>query len=275
MKSWIHKEGSAGQEVARVQKILSINQDGKFGPQTKAALEQFQSNNGLVVDGVLGPKTRQEMEIEIYGGIDVSKWNKINHWDLLKNSGQAEFCWVKATEGNTYVCNQFQKNLQDVKAAGIRSGAYHFARPDLHDDPHLEVKNFLKHCPIEKGQLKPVLDFEEAGTHSPKSIRSWVLTFLKEFEDQSGISPIVYTGGNMVKYHLNGDTTGIDTYPLWHALYSKKALEQGIPGPRLGGWKEWRVWQWTGSGALPGVEGEIDRNWLVGGKKGLKEITIL
>ena len=107
MKSWIHKEGSAGQEVARVQKILSIKQDGKFGPQTKAALEEFQSNNGLVADGVLGPKTRQEMEIEIYGGIDISKWNKINHWDLLKNSGQAEFCWVKATEGNTYVCNQF------------------------------------------------------------------------------------------------------------------------------------------------------------------------
>lgn len=31
--------------------------DGKFGPQTKSAVEAFQSANGLKVDGTVGPQT--------------------------------------------------------------------------------------------------------------------------------------------------------------------------------------------------------------------------
>ena len=76
----------------------------------------------------------------------------------------------------------------------------------------------------------------------------------------------------MVKYALNRDTTGIDEYILWHALYSKKALTNGIPKDRLGGWKEWRIWQWTASGKVDGIKGDVDRNWLVGGSTALKSI---
>ena len=78
----------------------------------------------------------------------------------------------------------------------------------------------------------------------------------------------------MMKYALRGDTTGMQDYTLWHALYSKKALTQGIPSDRLGGWKEWRVWQWTGSGTVPGIKGDVDRNWLTGGKQGFEEILV-
>ena len=33
------------------------NIDGKIGPRTKKAIEQFQTNNGLKADGKVGPKT--------------------------------------------------------------------------------------------------------------------------------------------------------------------------------------------------------------------------
>ena len=36
--------------------------DGKIGPKTKKAIEDFQRANGLVVDGKVGPKTWAEME---------------------------------------------------------------------------------------------------------------------------------------------------------------------------------------------------------------------
>ena len=79
----------------------------------------------------------------------------------------------------------------------------------------------------------------------------------------------------MTKYHLRGITTGIDDYSLWHAYYPRGGdLSKGIKKDRLGGWSEWRVWQWTGSGVLEGSTGKIDRNWLVGGPSAFREIIV-
>ncbi len=79
----------------------------------------------------------------------------------------------------------------------------------------------------------------------------------------------------MTKYHLMGDTTGIDNYTLWHAYYPRDTnLTKGIKGDRLGGWSEWRVWQWTASGTVTGISGKVDRNWLVGGKPGFDEVLV-
>ena len=35
--------------------------DGIYGPQTKKAVRYFQSKNGLTVDGIVGPKTWEEL----------------------------------------------------------------------------------------------------------------------------------------------------------------------------------------------------------------------
>ena len=78
----------------------------------------------------------------------------------------------------------------------------------------------------------------------------------------------------MTKYYLKSDTTGIDDYILWHAYYNKKALKKGIKTDRLGGWSEWRVWQYTGSGQIDGISGNVDCNWLVGRRCGFDEILI-
>ena len=56
-------EGSTGPTVSWLQYLLTRrtldwNQiDGMFGPVTKSAVEQFQSSDGLGVDGVVGPIT--------------------------------------------------------------------------------------------------------------------------------------------------------------------------------------------------------------------------
>ena len=51
------KQGSKGKNVAHLQRKLGINDDGIFGPQTKAAVVAFQNAKGLVADGIVGPKT--------------------------------------------------------------------------------------------------------------------------------------------------------------------------------------------------------------------------
>ena len=59
--------GSNGPEVSAVQKLLkdkfgyNIAVDGAFGPATNGAVKDFQSNNGLTVDGIVGPNTWKQL----------------------------------------------------------------------------------------------------------------------------------------------------------------------------------------------------------------------
>ena len=55
------KLGSKGQEVKELQDFLEIAVDGDFGPATEAAVKSWQSKNGLVADGIVGPKTWDAM----------------------------------------------------------------------------------------------------------------------------------------------------------------------------------------------------------------------
>ena len=52
------RQGSRGPLVAEVQEKLDISPaDGIFGPGTARIVKEWQSSNGLVADGIVGPKT--------------------------------------------------------------------------------------------------------------------------------------------------------------------------------------------------------------------------
>ena len=51
--------GSTGDKVREIQVIVGVPVDGIFGPQTEAAVRQWQSNLKLTADGVWGPLTEE------------------------------------------------------------------------------------------------------------------------------------------------------------------------------------------------------------------------
>ncbi|WP_197480092.1 MULTISPECIES: peptidoglycan-binding protein [unclassified Anabaena] len=53
--------GSRGQAVSEVQKILGIEPTGYYGPITARRVREFQANNDLRVDGIVGPETRSAL----------------------------------------------------------------------------------------------------------------------------------------------------------------------------------------------------------------------
>lgn len=53
------RQGNAGPDVEALQRALGIDDDGRFGPATLAAVKRLQAQRGLVVDGVVGVMTRQ------------------------------------------------------------------------------------------------------------------------------------------------------------------------------------------------------------------------
>lgn len=62
------KEGRSGEDVKELQEFLvkngylKGNVDGKFGPNTKAAVIKFQKEKGLTPDGECGPTTWAEID---------------------------------------------------------------------------------------------------------------------------------------------------------------------------------------------------------------------
>lgn len=79
----VYKNGSTGDDVARIQKALKDagfyqgEPDGVFGSQTETALKNFQTASGLGADGIVGPATWGKLfpssvsaAKEVSGGLD-------------------------------------------------------------------------------------------------------------------------------------------------------------------------------------------------------------
>ena len=57
-KIMVLKKGSTGKEVEELQKALGITVDGDFGPTNRVKQSKITNKqNGLVMDGIVGPKT--------------------------------------------------------------------------------------------------------------------------------------------------------------------------------------------------------------------------
>ena len=56
------KKGSHGTNVQLLQQTLHVQADGVFGIMTENAVKAFQRNNGLIADGIVGPKTWEKLK---------------------------------------------------------------------------------------------------------------------------------------------------------------------------------------------------------------------
>jgi peptidoglycan hydrolase-like protein with peptidoglycan-binding domain len=56
------RRAASGLLVAQIQAKLGVEGPDQFGPRTEAALRAFQRDHGLVPDGVVGPRTWQELD---------------------------------------------------------------------------------------------------------------------------------------------------------------------------------------------------------------------
>ncbi|WP_412100929.1 glycoside hydrolase family 25 protein [Corynebacterium aurimucosum] len=188
-------------------------------------------------------------------GVDVSGNNHMSlrgiDWDAVKSDGQS-YAFVKATEGVGFVNNHFVRDANAAAAAGLKVGAYHYARPA--GDAKQQAASFASQIALVPTQtLPPVLDIEVDEGLSAKQLEEWIDTFMKEVKSLTGRTPMLYT----YKYFWMGqmgNTTRFSEYPLWLAAYQDTA-----PDP-VGGWDKLAFWQRSGSGRVAGIETDVDMN---------------
>jgi len=264
------RKGDEGQEVKRLQSKLPTVADGKFGPKTEAEVRSYQQHNGLGIDGIAGPQTLGNLGIEVLPGIDVSSHNGTIDFKKVREAG-VRYAWIKVTEGTTHQNPGYQKKFDDARDNDIIVGAYHFARPDTYAgdsrDWEREADNFLfqlEKAGLETGDIVPMLDIENGVKTDDNYNCEWYLNWLYKVGCETKVKPIIYTARWAWQLYVMKAEKELQnklaSYPVWLASYNS-----GTDPARVTTlWDEWDVWQWTGSGAVPGIRGDCDQNWMAG-----------
>ena len=184
-------------------------------------------------------------------GIDVSHYQGRINWKEVVNMNThgigIRFCFIKASEGISLTDDRFAGNWQNAKKAGISRGAFHYFTAGI--DGALQAKKFLSIVPLEKGDLTPVVDIEEANGLSRNALVRSLSDWLRVVEQRCGKKPIIYTGANFYAQYLQGD---FDDYPLWVAHYFAPL------GPRIS--RPWQFWQHSERGRVNGIANKVDFN---------------
>jgi GH25 family lysozyme M1 (1,4-beta-N-acetylmuramidase) len=218
-------------------------------------------------------------------GIDVSRFQGTIDWPTVAASG-IRFAFVQASRGSGTDCTvkpqqcgpdpNFAANRLAAEAAGIRVGAYHrgFASgstdTDARADALMEADIFIAQVgQLNAGELLPVLDVESPFTGmSSTSLRTWVRVFVKRVTKRLGRKPMIYTNASSWSATGNALEFAKAKYPLWVAEYG--ASKPSVPANN---WARhgFSVWQYSSSGSVPGIHGNVDLDRL---GVGLAKITI-
>jgi len=187
-------------------------------------------------------------------GVDVSKFQGEIDWRKLK-SGGVSFAFIKATEGRDHLDINFKDNWNAAKRAGVPRSAYHFYY--FCSTAREQANWFIRNVPKDPAAMPPVLDAEwnpqskNCKTKpSPSRVRSEFRIFLKILENHYGKRPIIYTAPDFYEDNFKGSFRN-ETFWLRTVIAHPRAK---YPGRR------WLFWQYTGTGRMDGVVGNIDIN---------------
>jgi len=196
-------------------------------------------------------------------GPDVSSWQHTGgaiNWSAVAGSGKT-FAFVKATEGINgtnppYTNPYFAGDFAGAGGAGLYRGAYHFGRPALPvSTAGDQARQFVGVTGALHGalDLPPVLDLEATGGLNAADLTAWTATWLSTVQQLTGRLPMIYVSPGFWTSAL-ANTTSLSTYPLWIARWTSAA----DPLPLPGGWTSWMFWQYTSTGSVPGITGNVD-----------------
>lgn len=217
---------------------------------------------------VSGTAVAQAVSLGAPKGIDVAAHQHPGgtpiDWSKVRTDGQS-FAFVKATEGGDWVNPHYVEDIQAANAAGLKTGAYHYARPA--GDAKTQAANFAAQIALAPDQtLPPALDIEVAEGKSAAQLEQWIEDFTSELKRLTGRTPMIYT----YKYFWMGQMNNSQKFsdmPLWLAAYQDQAPEA------VGGWNELSFWQRSGSGKVAGISTDVDMNLFNGSKQQLQSFS--
>ena len=192
-----------------------------------------------------------------YPGVDVSAFQRDIDWQQVKDSG-IRFAMLRlgyrGYESGKLVEDEYiQKNLEKCQEVGMPIGAYFFSQALTIQEVDEEIEFMLKVLGEYQLHMPIVLDWE-IPTEDARTAKmdARTLTALQEYfcktMTEKGYTPMVYFNwhqSNTLLY-LNE----LEEYPFWLALYTNRMTYP----------YHVEMWQYTASGRVPGIPGDVDIN---------------
>ena len=195
---------------------------------------------------MLTPVNKTEAEAAAVSGIDVSSYQGVINWNAVAASG-VKFAMVRVGNTKYGLDKYFVQNVVGANAAGIRVGAYVYSYAmnpaEAAADAQLAVSAMWK-IPISFPVEIDIEDPSQVNLSQAEQL-AIVNTFCSVIY-AAGYQPMVYSYKNWLATKL-----GVTAWDHWVANYSSA---MGFPGT---------MWQYSSSGAVPGIAGNCDVNYVM------------
>lgn len=185
-------------------------------------------------------------------GVDIYHGSWHVDYNLLKKSGNADFMYIKATEGEHSADNLFTENIKGAKSVNIPFGAYHFFHPYSVQSAVLQANFFWNTIKSSGYSLLPVVDVEITDSQDAPVIQATLRAFIQEFNRLSGIKPMIYTYTSFSTRFIGN---GFTDFKLWIAHYGVSS-PASVPGWGTG----YTAWQYSDTGNVAGIYNLADLN---------------
>lgn len=207
-------------------------------------------------------------------GIDVSEYQYEIDWQQIKEEGY-EFAFLRMGYRGSQWENidrdsYFPVNMENARNAGIALGVYFYSQAVNTEEAEEEAQFVLDILSYYESIDYPVvLDIEESAqpgrvTQARLSRREYTdiaLAFCLKIQE-AGYTPMVYSYQYILNERINMEELERNGIDLWYAYYGNPS--RGYDGT-------FSIWQYTDTGQVAGIDGEVDLNSTVFDYSGKKQ----
>ena len=186
-------------------------------------------------------------------GIDVSHYQGTIDWATVARQPEVGYVYLKASEGGNNQDSHYARNIREARRAGLKVGSYHFFRANV--GAREQFRNFMDVVSVRQQDLIPIIDVETTSGASSHHFHSRLKELLRLVTKEFGCKPIIYTGRNFYNKHFARQ--GYDDYAFMIAQYSE-------PEPVLNDGRDYLIWQYSSTGSVRGIRGNVDKSRFVG-----------
>ena len=188
---------------------------------------------------------------EVLEGIDVSVYQGTIDWTKVRAAG-IEFAYIRVSDGLPPIDSRFTQNWAAARTAGVLRGAYQFFRED--EDPVAQADLLLDTMgPLEDDDLPAAIDVESTDGQTGATIVAHVKAWMDRVEAGSGKRPIIYTGRPFWDSNT-GSSTAVSDHTLWIPNWYVTCPSISVA------WSSWGFWQYSSTGQIDGISGDVDRD---------------